>query len=88
MAGVLDNRQTERTSQKCFRFRSEYHIIAKFPEPPKDNEKRRKQVIFNEKVIVHATTEIITATKIYMHIWHACLVMTDVLVEILVSVHN
>ena len=25
-------------------------MIAKFPKPPKDNEKRRKQVRFNEKV--------------------------------------
>ena len=24
-------------------------MIAKFPKPPRDNEKRRKQVIFNEK---------------------------------------
>ena len=24
-------------------------MIAKFPKPPKDNEKRRKQVSFNEK---------------------------------------
>ena len=24
-------------------------MIAKFPKPPKDNEKRRKQVCFNEK---------------------------------------
>ena len=24
-------------------------MIAKFPKPPKDNEKRRKQVRFNEK---------------------------------------
>ena len=32
-----DNRQTERTPQKCFRCGSEYHLIAKFPKPPKDN---------------------------------------------------
>ena len=25
-------------------------MIVKFPKPPKDNEKRRKQVRFNEKV--------------------------------------
>ena len=25
-------------------------MIAKFPKPPKENEKRRKQVCFNEKV--------------------------------------
>ena len=63
MAGALDNRQTERTSQKCFGCGSEDHLIAKFPKPPKDNEKRRKQVRFNEKVIMHATTAKITVTK-------------------------
>ena len=30
------------------RCRSEDHLIAKCPMPPKDNEKRRKQVRFNE----------------------------------------
>ena len=29
------------------------------------------------KVIVHATTEKITMTIRYMHIWHECLVMTN-----------
>ena len=47
---ILDNRQTERTPRKCFRCGSEDHMIAKCPKPPKDNEKRRKQVLFNEKV--------------------------------------
>ena len=28
---------------------SQDHIIAKFPKPPKDNEKQRKKVRFNEK---------------------------------------
>ena len=28
---------------------SEYHMIAKCPKPSKDNDKRRKQVRFNEK---------------------------------------
>ena len=39
----------ERTPLKFFRCGSEDHMIAKFPRPPKDNEKRRKQVRFNEK---------------------------------------
>ena len=39
----------KRTPRKCFRCRSEDHMIAKCPKPPKDNEKRRKQVRFNEK---------------------------------------
>ena len=39
----------ERTIRKCFRCGSEDHMIEKCPKPPKDNEKRRKQVRFNEK---------------------------------------
>ena len=39
----------ERTSRKCFRCGSEDHLIAKCPNPPKDNEKRQNQVRFNEK---------------------------------------
>ena len=45
---VSNNRQMERMPRKCFRCESEYHMIAKCPKPPKDNEKRRKQVRFNE----------------------------------------
>ena len=39
----------ERPPRKCFRCGSEYHMIAKCSKTPKDNEKRRKQVSFNEK---------------------------------------
>ena len=46
---VSNNRQTERTPQKLFRCGSGDHMIAKCPKLPKDNEKRRKQVRFNEK---------------------------------------
>ena len=46
---VSSNRQMERLPRKCFRCGSEYHMIAKCPMPPKDNEKRRKQVRPNEK---------------------------------------
>ena len=53
---VLDNRRTEHTPRKCFRFGSEKHMIAKFPKPPKDNKKRRKQVRFMRKVTVNAKT--------------------------------
>ena len=35
-----DNRQPERMPQKCFRCGSEYNLIAKFPKPPKDNDKQ------------------------------------------------
>ena len=88
MASASFNRRTERTPRKCFRCGSEDHIIAKFPKPSKDNEKRRKQVPLIKKLIVHVTTAKIKVTKIYMHLWHACIVMTNVLVEILVTVHN
>ena len=47
--GHSDNRQTERTSRKCFRCGYQDHITATFPEQPKDNEKWRKQGHFNEK---------------------------------------
>ena len=49
MFDALDNRQTERTPRKCFGCGYEYHLIAKCPKTPKDNEKRRKQVRLNEK---------------------------------------
>ena len=39
----------ELTPQKCFRCGSEDHLIAKYPTPPNDIEKRRKQVRCNEK---------------------------------------
>ena len=48
-AGDLDNRCTKGTSRKCFRCGSEEHLIDFFPNPPKDNKKRRKKVFFNEK---------------------------------------
>ena len=48
-SGASDNRQTERTSSKCFRYGSEDNLIAKIPKPPKDNEKQQNQVRLNEK---------------------------------------
>ena len=39
----------ECTPWKCFLRGSEDHLIAKFPNPPKENEKQRKQVRFNGK---------------------------------------
>ena len=39
----------ERLPWKCFRCGSEDHMIKKFPKPPNDNKKRRRQVSFNEK---------------------------------------
>ena len=40
----------ERPPRKCLICGSEDHIITKCPKPPKDNEKRRKQVRFDKKV--------------------------------------
>ena len=39
----------ELPSRKCFRCGSEDHMIAKCTNPPKDNDKRRRQIRFNEK---------------------------------------
>ena len=49
MDGDSDNRSMEYTPRKCFRFSSEDNLIEKFPNPPKDDEKRQKQVRFNER---------------------------------------
>ena len=49
MADVSSNKNLECPPRKCLRCESEYHMIAKCPKPPKDNDKRRKQVRFNEK---------------------------------------
>ena len=46
---VSSNRKLERPPRKRFRCGSEDHMIAKCPKSPRDNEKRRKQVRFNEK---------------------------------------
>ena len=43
----------------------------------------KSKYVLMKKVIVHATMAKITVTKIYMHLWHACLVMTNVLVTFL-----
>ena len=43
-----DNRRTS-TPRKCFRCGYEDHMIAKFPKPPKENEKRRNKVLLNVK---------------------------------------
>ena len=43
-------KRTERMPHKCFRCVSEYHLIVKFRKRPKENQKPRKQVFFNERV--------------------------------------
>ena len=44
--------------------------------------------VLMKKVTVHAKTAKITMTNIYMHIWHVCLALTNILVKILVTVRN
>ena len=87
-----DKQQTELKPNKCFRCGSEDDLIYKFPKPPKDNEKRINQVCFSERgnrsLKNNVKTAIMITTKRYMHLWHECLVMMKVLVEILVTVRN
>ena len=87
-AGHSDNRRTEQTSRKCFRCGSEDNLIAEFPNPPKDNEKRQKQLIFNEKGNRACNNRKNNSDQKIYALWHTCLVMTNVLVGILVTVHN
>ena len=49
MVDVSSNKNSEHPPRKCFRCGSEYHMIAKFPKPPKGNGKRPRHVCFNEK---------------------------------------
>ena len=51
VAGDLDDIWMERTTRKFFRCGSEDHLIAKCPNPPKDNDKWRNQVRFSEIII-------------------------------------
>ena len=46
---VSYNKKLERLPLETFICGSEYHMITKCPNPPKDNKKRRKQVRFIEK---------------------------------------
>ena len=48
-AGDLENRRTEHTPRKCFICGSKDNLIEKCLKPPKENDKQRKQVSFNEK---------------------------------------
>ena len=48
-AGTSSNKNLDRPDRKCFRCRSEYNMIAKFPKPPKDSKKRHKSEKSKEK---------------------------------------
>ena len=87
-AGASDNRQTERTPRKYFRCGSEDHLIAKFPKPPKENEKQRNQVYFNGKGNRACDNgENNSDQKIYASMARMS-VNDECLVEILVTVQN
>ena len=49
-AGTSSNKNSDRPDRKCLRCGSEDHLIAKFPKPPKDSEKRRKSDKSKKKV--------------------------------------
>ena len=59
MVYASSNRHTERPPQIWFRCWSEDHMIAKCPYPPKYNDKRQRQVRFNEKVLAFAVSHYI-----------------------------
>ena len=48
-AGTSSNKNSDRPARKCFRGGYEDHMIAKFPKPPKDSEKRCKSERSKEK---------------------------------------
>ena len=48
-AGTSSNKNSDRPARKCFRCGYEDHLIAKFPKPPNDSEKRRKSDKSKEK---------------------------------------
>ena len=91
-AGDFEKQRTERTPQKCFRLVYVDHIISKCTKPPKDKNKRQKQVRFNERGnrASKNNPRMVTMISIkgYMQLWHKCMVMTKVLVEILATVYN
>ena len=49
MAGDSDNKRTKRTIRKYFRCGSGDHLIRKFLKPPKEIDKRLKQVCLSER---------------------------------------
>ena len=46
----------------------------------------KSKYVLIKRLIVHATTAKTTVTKRYMHLWHICLAMTNIQVEIMVIV--
>ena len=63
-------------------------MIEKCPKPPKDNEKRQRQVRFNKKGNRACDTAKITMIIRYTHLRHVCLAMTNAKVKSMVKVRN
>ena len=78
----------ERLPRKCFGCGSEDHMIAKCPKPPKDNDKRRRQVRFNEIFNRACDSDEKTMTIRYTHLWHECLAISNVQVKNMVTGRN
>ena len=87
-AGTSSNKNLYLPDWKFFRCGSEDHLIVICPNPPKDSEKRRKSENPRKRVIVHVTTEMMTMTLKYTHIWHKCLMMTNAKIKIMAIVRN
>ena len=52
-------------------------MIANVPSHQKIVKNGESKYVLMKNVIVHATTEKITMTIRYTHLWHECLVMTN-----------
>ena len=52
-------------------------MIEKCPKPPKDNEKQKMQIRFNEKGNSACDNGKKSTTIGYTHLWHECLAMTN-----------
>ena len=77
-----DRQRTGCTTHKCFRYVSLYHLISKYPKPPKYNKKRQQNVRFNERGSHEkqkkTRTVMMITIKRYRHIWNICLVMKNI----------
>ena len=87
-----DIQQTKFTPHKCFRYRSEDHLIYKFLKAPKYNKNGEIPNISIKGVIVNPKNNprmvMIITINGYIHLWHVCLLMMKVIVDIFVTVCN
>ena len=59
-----------------------------FPSHQKIIKNGESKYVLMKKVIVHVTTEKITMTRRYTHLWHKCIAMSNVQVKSMVKVRN